>query len=60
MRGRVGESDIVQERRGARLTIHSRRRGVHVMNDGERLLLRPPLAYAVRPGALRVLAGPVA
>lgn len=32
-----------------------RRRAIRVMNDGEALLLSPPLRYAIRPGALRVI-----
>ncbi|RVU14489.1 diacylglycerol/lipid kinase family protein [Methylobacterium oryzihabitans] len=41
------------------LTVTSRRRRLRVMNDGEVLLLAPPLRYRLRPGALRVLcAGP--
>lgn len=36
-------------------TIRSRRRSVRVMNDGETLLLAPPLAYRIRRGALKVI-----
>jgi diacylglycerol kinase family enzyme len=36
-------------------TIDSRRRTVRVMNDGETLLLPPPLHYRIRRGALRVI-----
>jgi diacylglycerol kinase family enzyme len=43
------------ERRGQHLTIQSRRPALRVMNDGEAVLLTPPLRYAIRPGALRVL-----
>ena len=38
------------------LTIDRRGRAVRVMNDGELILLQPPLRYQVRPGALTVLA----
>ncbi len=38
-----------------RVTIHSRRPALRVMNDGEAVLLEPPLAYRIRPGALRVI-----
>lgn len=38
--------------------IESRRRRLRVNLDGELALLPPPLAYRVRPGALRVLAPP--
>ena len=41
---------------GERLEIRSRQRHLRLMNDGEALLLRTPLRYRVRPGALRVLA----
>ncbi|MFD1333024.1 diacylglycerol/lipid kinase family protein [Methylopila musalis] len=38
------------------LTVTSRRRLMRVMNDGETMLLKPPLRYAIRPKALKVLA----
>jgi len=38
------------------LTVRARGRSVRVMNDGEVLLLTPPLEYRIRPGALRVIA----
>lgn len=37
------------------LTIYRNERATRVMNDGELLLLEPPLRYRVRPGALTVL-----
>ena len=40
------------------LTILSRRPNLRVMNDGETLILPPPLKYRLRPRALRVLALP--
>jgi diacylglycerol kinase family enzyme len=39
-------------------TIRSRRKTVRVMNDGEILLLAPPLAYRIRRGALKVIVPP--
>ena len=45
----------LDEHVAATLEIHSRRRALRVMNDGEALLLAPPLRYAIRPGALRVI-----
>lgn len=36
-------------------TIRSRRRSLRVMNDGETLLLAPPLVYRIRRGALTVI-----
>lgn len=38
------------------LTVTSRRRRVRIMNDGETMLLSPPLRYSIRPKALKVLA----
>ncbi len=45
----------LHQRAATAFTIHSRRRALRVMNDGEALLLAPPLRYAIRPGALRVI-----
>ena len=39
-------------------TIRSRRRSLRVMNDGETLLLPPPLTYRIRRGALKVIVPP--
>lgn len=44
---------------GPAFVIRSRRRRLRVMNDGEATILRTPLQYAIRPGALMVLAPPV-
>lgn len=49
-----GGTDL-DERRMARVTIGSSRRVLRVMNDGEGLLLAPPLRYAIRPRALKVI-----
>ncbi|MFD1704144.1 diacylglycerol/lipid kinase family protein [Methylopila henanensis] len=38
------------------LQVTSRRRLLRVMNDGETMLLKPPLHYVIRPLALKVLA----
>ena len=56
LRGRPG-AEIVTERVGSTIVVELRRAGVPVMNDGERSVLRPPLRYASRPGALRVIGG---
>jgi diacylglycerol kinase family enzyme len=40
---------------GERFVISARRKRLRVMNDGEVLLLKPPLRYRIRPKALRVL-----
>ncbi len=45
----------VQQRCAPSLEIGSGRSAVRVMNDGEVMLLAPPLRYRVRPGALRVI-----
>lgn len=45
----------VQERRTHSLDVLSGRRAMRVMNDGEVMLLAPPLRYRIRPGALRVI-----
>lgn len=45
----------LDERRATRLTIASRRPALRVMNDGEGLTLAPPLRYAIRPLALKVI-----
>jgi diacylglycerol kinase family enzyme len=37
------------------LVVGSGRRRLRVMNDGEVVLMQPPLRYRVRPGALRVI-----
>jgi diacylglycerol kinase family enzyme len=49
------DSPDLDARAAAGLTIRSRRRRLRVMNDGEGLLLAPPLRYAIRPLALRVI-----
>jgi diacylglycerol kinase family enzyme len=46
---------LVHERTATQVTIGSARAGLRVMNDGEALLLRPPLVYRIHPGALRVI-----
>lgn len=45
----------LEERPARSVTIASRSRALRVMNDGEALLLEPPLRYAIRPGALNVI-----
>lgn len=45
----------VEEQATDRITIHSRRPALRVMNDGEAVLLEPPLEYRIRPAALRVI-----
>jgi diacylglycerol kinase family enzyme len=42
------------------LVIHSRRKQLRVMNDGEVVLIAPPLRYRIRPRALKVIVPPEA
>ncbi|WP_043363314.1 diacylglycerol kinase family protein [Belnapia sp. F-4-1] len=53
--GRWRRRPELDERPAQEIIIHSRRRSLRVMNDGEALLLAPPLRYAIQPGALRVV-----
>lgn len=45
----------LDERAARSIAIDSRRAHIRVMNDGEVLLLAPPLRYAIRPAALSVI-----
>ncbi|SFK26910.1 diacylglycerol/lipid kinase family protein [Falsiroseomonas stagni] len=47
---------LVHERAAREVTIHTPRTALRVMNDGEAVLLPPPLIYRTHPGALRVIA----
>lgn len=40
--------------------IRSRKKSLNVMLDGEVTTLRPPLSFTIKPGALKVLAPPIA
>ena len=51
-------SSDIQILSGAAFAIHSRRRRLLVMNDGEAFILRTPLQYALRPRDLIVFAPP--
>jgi diacylglycerol kinase family enzyme len=58
LRGRLGDErdfDIVQ---AAEMDIETRRHLLRVATDGEVTLMRPPLRYRIRPGALHVLTPP--
>jgi diacylglycerol kinase family enzyme len=46
----------VQEYRTPELIVSKRGRAIQVMNDGELMVLEPPLHYRIRPGALLVIA----
>jgi diacylglycerol kinase family enzyme len=54
LRGTWRQHTNIQEIRAPEVTLHAGRRAVRVMNDGEHMLLHPPLSYRIRPGALRV------
>ncbi len=49
--------ELIQERVATAFVVHARRAGIHVMNDGERMVLQPPLRYAIRARALTVIGG---
>jgi diacylglycerol kinase family enzyme len=54
------DDPTVREFRTGAVSLHGRRRAIRVMNDGEIMLLNPPLRYRIRPRALRVLVPPPA
>jgi diacylglycerol kinase family enzyme len=56
LRGTWRRDRAVREQIVRELTVRARRSSVRVMNDGEGILLQPPLHYKIRPGALRVIA----
>lgn len=58
--GRWRSDEALQVESVDAVTIRSRKKTLNVMLDGEIVALEPPLAFSIRPGALRVLAPPVA
>ena len=56
LRGHVRQAADVRELRATEVEVVTRQAAVRVMNDGENLLLTPPLRYRIRPRALRVIA----
>lgn len=58
--GRWRSDEALQVESVAVVTIRSRKKALKVMLDGEIVALEPPLAFSIRPGALKVLAPPVA
>ena len=56
VRGHVRQAADVREHRATEVDVATRQAAVRVMNDGENLLLAPPLRYRIRPRALRVVA----
>ncbi len=53
--GRWRRSPELKTAKARSVGVETRRSKLRVMNDGELLLLAPPLRYAIRPAALRVL-----
>lgn len=45
----------LHERRAEEIVLHSRRKRLRVMNDGEAMILRPPLTYRIQAQALSVI-----
>lgn len=58
--GRWRSDDALEIESVEAVTIKSHKKTLNVMLDGEVLALDPPLAFSIRPGALKVLAPPVA
>ncbi|NMG41211.1 diacylglycerol kinase [Chelativorans sp. ZYF759] len=58
--GRWRSDDALQVESVEDVTIRSRKKSLNVMLDGEIVAIEPPLAFSIRPGALKVLAPPVA
>ncbi len=56
LRGTWRRDRAVREHVVGELTVRARSPSVRVMNDGDGILLAPPLHYRIRPGALRVIA----
>lgn len=55
MRGKLGDSRDFDIVRAAEMDIETRRKHLRVATDGEVTVMRPPLRYRVRPGALQVV-----
>ncbi|ESR22564.1 diacylglycerol/lipid kinase family protein [Lutibaculum baratangense] len=53
--GRWKKADILSYRTIREITIHSRRRLLHVTVDGDLVRMAPPLRFSVRPKALAVM-----
>ena len=58
--GRWRSDEALQVESVDAVTIRGRKKTLNVMLDGEIVALEPPLAFSIRPGALKVLAPPVA
>lgn len=54
--GRWREDPTIREFRTSAITLSGGRRAIRLMNDGELMLISPPLRYRIRPRALRVFA----
>lgn len=57
-RGTWRQQPFVSEIKASAVILRTRRRTVRVMNDGENILMEPPLRYRIRPRALRVFVAP--
>lgn len=53
--GRWRRSPELKTAKAKSVAVDTRRSKLRVMNDGELLLLEPPLSYSIRPAGLRVL-----
>jgi diacylglycerol kinase family enzyme len=56
--GRLDQARDFDSLPAASLRIETRRRFLHVATDGEVTVMRTPLEYRIRPGALRVMVAP--
>ena len=56
LRGDWQHTRAIREHRAGEIAIGADRASLRVMNDGEVMLLQPPLHYRIRPRALRVMA----
>lgn len=55
LRGGVSHNPRVAVLRGRRIVLHSRRRALRVLLDGEERLLASPLRFTIKPAALQVI-----
>ena len=52
---RVESAEQFVAMRATEFSIETKRSSIHVATDGEVMMMRPPLRYRVRPGALKVI-----
>jgi len=53
--GRVENADEFVAMRAAEFSIETKRSSIRVATDGEVMMMKPPLRYRIRPGALKVI-----